>query len=89
MEGVLLHSADGAGRTYSVPVSKNGVVVLTAGAINTPKVLLLSGFGPKEDLKRLDIPVKRHLPRVGENLQDHPVIGLVYEKVGFSTSDMR
>lgn len=52
-------------------------VVVSAGAINSPKLLLLSGVGPKEDLERLKIPVVADLP-VGRGLQDHVVFtGLV------------
>jgi choline dehydrogenase len=46
-------------------------VLLCAGAINSPQVLLLSGIGPANHLKALDIPVIIDLPGVGENLQDH------------------
>ncbi len=45
-------------------------VILSAGAIGSPQILLLSGVGPKEDLQSLDIPVVADLP-VGLNLQDH------------------
>lgn len=46
-------------------------VILTSGAINTPQLLNLSGIGNADDLKKLGIPVKVHLPGVGQNLQDH------------------
>lgn len=49
--------------------AKNEVLV-SAGAINSPKLLLLSGVGPKDDLEKLKIPVIADLP-VGQNLQDH------------------
>ncbi len=49
----------------------NKEVVLSGGAINSPKLLELSGIGQKERLEALGIAVKRHLPGVGENLQDH------------------
>jgi choline dehydrogenase len=52
-------------------------VILCAGAVNTPQVLLLSGLGPPEDLRRLGIPVVLDLPGVGQNLQDHLDILLV------------
>ncbi|KAL4702732.1 hypothetical protein ACJJTC_001477, partial [Scirpophaga incertulas] len=55
----------------------NKEVIVSAGAINSPKLLMLSGIGPKEQLDSFGIEVKADLP-VGENLQDHfPVIGVV------------
>ncbi|UXX81505.1 choline dehydrogenase [Roseovarius pelagicus] len=46
-------------------------VVLSAGAINSPQLLKLSGIGPQDELTEHDIPTLQHLPGVGENLQDH------------------
>ncbi|KAJ8370849.1 hypothetical protein SKAU_G00108770 [Synaphobranchus kaupii] len=46
-------------------------VILSGGAINSPQLLMLSGVGNGDDLKKLDIPVVSHLPGVGSNLQDH------------------
>jgi choline dehydrogenase len=46
-------------------------VILSAGAINSPQLLLLSGVGPAGDLRQLDVPVVHDLPGVGQNLQDH------------------
>lgn len=45
--------------------------VLAAGAIGSPQVLQLSGVGPADLLNDVGVPVKHHLPGVGENLQDH------------------
>lgn len=59
---------------YSVRVSKE--VILSAGAINSPQLLMLSGIGPQKHLQEKKIPVVANLP-VGYNLQDHPVIGYV------------
>lgn len=58
-------------------------VVLCAGAIGSPRVLLLSGIGPAPALERLGIAVQASLPGVGRNLQDHPLAGgVAYETVG-------
>lgn len=46
-------------------------VILTAGAIDTPRLLLLNGIGPKDELSALNIPVKADVPGVGKHLQDH------------------
>jgi choline dehydrogenase-like flavoprotein len=55
-------------------------VVLSLGAINTPKVLMLSGIGDQVELQRLAIPVVQHLPGVGQNFQDHLLLlGCVWE----------
>ena len=54
-------------------------VVLSLGAIHTPKVLMLSGIGDEEELQRLGIPVVQHLPGVGQNFQDHFGISCVWE----------
>lgn len=49
-------------------------VLLCAGAIGTPRLLLLSGVGPGEHLRRHDIPVAMELPGVGANLVDQPMV---------------
>ncbi|MBD2439819.1 GMC family oxidoreductase [Nostoc sp. FACHB-110] len=54
-------------------------VILSLGAINTPKVLLQSGIGPEEELRRHGIPVVQHLPGVGHNHQDHVSFGCIFE----------
>ena len=60
-------------------------VVLSAGAINSPKVLELSGIGQPELLSALGIPVHHELPGVGENLQDHLQIRTVFRIEGART----
>lgn len=54
-------------------------VIISTGAINTPKLLMLSGLGDRDDLARHGIPLVRHLPGVGRNLQDHVSFGCTWE----------
>jgi choline dehydrogenase len=64
------------GRAERVHV--DGEVILSGGAINSPQLLMLSGIGPADELRTLDIPVVHDLPGVGRNLQDHPMIAVAY-----------
>jgi choline dehydrogenase len=57
------------GVTHRVRVAAE--LILSAGPINSPQLLKLSGVGPAAELRALDIPVLHDLPGVGENLQDH------------------
>lgn len=54
-------------------------VVVSLGAINTPKLLMQSGIGDATELRHLGIPVVQHLPGVGRNYQDHLRIDCVWE----------
>jgi len=56
-----------------------GEVILAAGALQSPQLLQLSGIGPGELLRSLGIGVVRDLPGVGENLQDHLQLRLMYK----------
>jgi choline dehydrogenase len=56
-------------------ITANREIILSAGALNTPKILMLSGIGDAAQLRRLGIPVAQHLPGVGQNLQDHILMG--------------
>ena len=60
-------------------------VILSAGAVNTPQILQLSGIGPGALLREHGIEVVRDLPGVGENLQDHLQIRAVYKVTGAKT----
>ena len=52
-------------------------MISSAGALDSPKLLLLSGIGAKEELSEYDIPVIQNLPSVGKNLHDHLWLELV------------
>jgi choline dehydrogenase len=51
-----------------------GEVIVTGGAIGSPRILLHSGIGPAADLERVRVPVVHNLPGVGQNLIDHPYL---------------
>jgi len=53
-------------------------VIISGGAINSPQLLMLSGVGPADHLRELDIPLICDLPGVGQNLQDHLEIYVQY-----------
>jgi choline dehydrogenase len=58
-------------------------VILAAGSINSPKLLMLSGVGEAKTLRSLGIEVVENLPGVGENLQDHVLVsGVVFKYKG-------
>ncbi|HEX4166139.1 MAG TPA: GMC family oxidoreductase N-terminal domain-containing protein [Bryobacteraceae bacterium] len=63
----------------SVRIGAGSEVVLSLGAIHTPKVLMQSGIGDRSELQRLGIHAVQHLPGVGQNFQDHFGIGCIWE----------
>ncbi|THH32228.1 hypothetical protein EUX98_g1965 [Antrodiella citrinella] len=76
VEAVGVEFKDSAGTLYRAIARKE--VVLSAGAVHTPHILMLSGVGPAEHLASHGIPVVADLPGVGQHLKDHPVIDLYY-----------
>jgi choline dehydrogenase len=56
-------------------------VILTAGAIHTPKLLMHSGIGDPDELSQFGIPVLQALRGVGRNLHDHVAFGAIWEIV--------
>jgi choline dehydrogenase-like flavoprotein len=67
---------DASGKTSTVYAKKE--VVLAAGAIQTPKLLQLSGVGPKSVLKAAGIKTRVELDAVGSNFQDHPYATVIF-----------
>ena len=81
---VLLEGKRATGVTYfqsgkSVDIGAKQEVILAGGAINSPQLLMLSGIGPEDELKRHGIPVVHALPGVGQNLQDHLDVLIVHK----------
>ena len=69
------------GAMQDIAASKE--VILTAGSIHSPKLLMLSGVGEAKALRSLGIDVVENLPGVGENLQDHVLVsGVVFKYKG-------
>ena len=68
------------GRKHFIKAAKE--VILSAGAINSPQILMLSGIGPEKHLHDMGIPIKADLP-VGQNLQDHEMV-LMFTKINSS-----
>jgi choline dehydrogenase-like flavoprotein len=76
--GVEYRTADGALET----VTATKEVVLSAGAIASPQLLLLSGIGPRDELAQLGIACQLDLPDVGKHLKDHLHTPMVFEAPG-------
>jgi choline dehydrogenase len=75
LEGGTITGVEFAWQGKLHAIKGSSEVVLSAGAIQTPKLLMLSGIGDRAELDRLSISTVSHLPGVGRNLQDHPIIG--------------
>jgi choline dehydrogenase-like flavoprotein len=77
VEAVTLENGAASGISWRSAGGQTGAaavreeVILAAGALATPKILMLSGIGPAADLAALGIPVMRDMPEVGKNYQDH------------------
>lgn len=81
--GVRYHQGKQSGTTMDVQARRE--VILCAGALNTPKLLQLSGIGPAEVLGDLGIKVRADLRGVGNNLRDHYGVRMVSQLKGIKT----
>ncbi len=66
---------ESAGERYVV---EGDEVVLSAGAIGSPHLLMLSGIGPAQQLRQHGIPLVRDVPGVGQSLRDHPTVHILW-----------
>jgi choline dehydrogenase len=64
------------GRTHAVRATRE--VVLSGGAVNSPQLLMLSGIGPADHLRSVGVEVVHDLPGVGQGLQDHPLVPVIW-----------
>ena len=71
--GLLVESG---GQTFTIEAEQ---IILSAGAVGSPHLLLLSGVGPAGQLESLGIPVVQDIPGVGRNLKDHPKVYVAWE----------
>ena len=69
-------AVDSGGETCAVAGEH---IVLSAGAVGSPQLLMLSGVGPAGQLSSLGIPVVQDMPGVGQNLRDHPKVYVTWE----------
>ncbi|MCV7408275.1 GMC family oxidoreductase [Mycobacterium florentinum] len=81
---VIIRAGRAVGVQYSVrgqilQASAESEVVLSAGTIGSPKLLMLSGIGPAEHLAEIGVEATVDLPGVGENLHDHLLVSNIYE----------
>lgn len=80
--GVSFRNAEG--QEQSVTARKE--VILSAGAVGSPQILMLSGIGPRRELEAVDVPCVHELPGVGKNLKDHLHCGLLFDGPGIGLS---
>jgi choline dehydrogenase len=94
VEGIVLEGRRAAGVRWSQSgrtrmAHCRGEVILAAGAIGSPQIMLLSGVGPAQQLQELGIPVLLDRPGVGANLQDHLQLRMIYQVDGIPTLNER
>lgn len=75
-------------RAVSISYKQNGIshtakcnkeVIFCAGTLETPKLLMLSGLGPADQLAKFGIPIVQDIPSIGRNLQDHTCVNILFK----------
>jgi choline dehydrogenase-like flavoprotein len=94
VEGIVFDGKRAAGVRWSQggenrTAKCRGEVILAAGSIGSTQVLLLSGIGPPQQLQQHGIPITLDRPGVGNNLQDHLQLRLIYKVDGITTLNER
>lgn len=62
----------------SISVEARKEVILTAGAVQTPQIMLLSGIGPRKEIEKHDIPLVLDSPGVGQSMEDHLMVPVFF-----------
>jgi choline dehydrogenase-like flavoprotein len=69
-----------AGGTRTAHASRD--VILSAGAVGSPHLLMLSGIGPRRELEAVDVACRHDLPAVGKHMKDHVQVGMLFPAPG-------
>ena len=77
--------AESGGQVFQL---EGAQIILSAGAIGSPQILMLSGVGPEAHLRSLGIPVVCDLQGVGQNLRDHPNVFALFRARGLTTDPL-
>lgn len=80
--GIEYRTTDG--KTHTVHATRE--VILSAGAVGSPHLLLLSGIGPRRELESVDVPCRLDLPAVGKHLKDHIQCAMFFPAPGIGVS---
>jgi choline dehydrogenase-like flavoprotein len=90
MQGPVAEGVEYEARRAKFEAHAGAGVVLAAGTFATPKLMMLSGLGPADQLQQFGIPILRDLPGVGKNFQDHvsaPILANIEEPISFLGED--
>jgi choline dehydrogenase-like flavoprotein len=94
VEGLIMENKSGPLRAVGVRFKQDGAarearcrgeVIMAAGSIGSPQIMMLSGIGPAADLSALGIPVMLDKPGLGANLHDHLQLRMIYKVSGIRT----